>query len=189
MDIKGRIRGVWSKRSTPSLTLTCNVRILCISNTIKIKYSLTKIMLDTWTLSLMCLIRSMWSHGRCYYVSEISVECRIIVDTLLIKQCVRMWTLFTWFVTFWTQRNADSVNLMTRTEKEKLDFLAQRTDLYRNGEISRLEYLKRLGFRFRARTDVWNVDYFEITTLIRVPSLYERLWCLVIFIKSRFHVF
>ena len=53
-------------------------------------------------------------------------------------------------------RNADSVNLRTRTEKEKLDFLAQRTDLYRNGEISRLEYLKRLGFRFRfrARTDV-----------------------------------
>jgi hypothetical protein len=47
-----------------------------------------------------------------------------------------------------------SVNLMTRTEKEKLDFLPQKTDLYRNGEISRLEYLKRLGFRFRARTDV-----------------------------------
>jgi hypothetical protein len=54
-----------------------------------------------------------------------------------------------------------------------------RLDLYRNGEISRLEYLKRLGFRFRARTDVWNVDYFEITTLIRVPCLYEKLWCLV----------
>ena len=83
-------------------------------------------------------------------------------------------------------RNIDSVNLMTRTEKEKLDFLAQRTDMYRNGEISRMKYLKRLGFRFRARTDV---DYFEITTLIRVPCLYERLWCLVIFIKSRSHVF
>ena len=87
-------------------------------------------------------------------------------------------------------RNADSVNLMTKTEKEKLDFLAQRTDLYRNGEISRLEYLKRLGFLFRARTDVWNVDYLEITTLIRVLCLYEKLWCLLlIFFKSRFHVF
>ena len=69
-------------------------------------------------------------------------------------------------------RNADSVNLMTKTEKEKLDFLAQRTDMYRNGEISRMGYLKRLGFRFRARTDV---DYFEITTLICVPCLYEKL--------------
>jgi hypothetical protein len=79
----------------------------------------------------------------------------------------------------------DSHSLVVRRLSEG----SSETDLYRNGEISRLEYLKTLGFRFRARTDVWNVDYFEITTLIRVPCLYERFWCLVIFIKSRFHVF
>jgi hypothetical protein len=41
-----------------------------------------------------------------------------------------------------------------REMREKLEYSIDQNQMYNNGEITRLQYLKRMGYKYFARTDL-----------------------------------
>ena len=66
----------------------------------------------------------------------------VFLDVLLKQQTVKLIS------------KLDVVAAIRREEKEKTDFSIEQFQKYENGEMTRQQFLKRMGYKYSARTDM-----------------------------------
>ena len=69
----------------------------------------------------------------------------VFLDVLLKQQTV----------TYINIRGLDVVAAIRREEKEKTDFSIEQFQKYENGEMTRQQFLKRIGYKYSARIDIF----------------------------------
>ena len=79
------------------------------------------------------------------FIQHILLYKYVFLDVLLKQQTV----------TYIKIRGLDVVAAIRREEKEKTDFSIEQFQKYENGEMTRQQFLKRIGYKYSARTDIF----------------------------------
>jgi hypothetical protein len=79
------------------------------------------------------------------FIQHILLYKYVFLDVLLKQQTV----------TYIKIRGLDVVAAIRREERKKQDFSIEQFQKYENGEMTRQQFLKRIGYKYSARTDIF----------------------------------